>query len=181
VLGILLIAIVCWGQSLPQGEVTALFQKLEQHQSTPAELLDPMLPVDKRQQDIEKLGNPNYRMKLEQTGPAKVSGNRAEVPVRVHLEDGNSVFDAETSLELVNRNGSWYFSSYDFLSFGVFFTIMVVVGCLVGVTYAAVVLTLRKKLKDKGKLSASSTLKLFIPVFWLALLRQVRAETVDAR
>src|SRR4051794_31542371 len=89
--GFLLIGIVGTGQSLPQGEITALFQKLEQHQASPAELLDPTLSADKRHQDIQKLANSNYRMRLEQTGPATISDNHADVPVRVHFEDGNSV------------------------------------------------------------------------------------------
>ena len=118
------------------------------HSKSLAEVLDRNLSPPDRQKNLNRFSAPNYELSIVPTeGIPAVRGDTASLPVRVHFDakDGNSLDTAATA-SFVRRGGEWYFKNFDFMSWPVFLIIVLVLGILTGVGYAATVLILRNRL-----------------------------------
>jgi hypothetical protein len=156
-------------------QISALMASLSDHSKAPADVLDPSLSPSDREKNLHHFSAPHYELSLVPTqGIPVVIGDSASVPVRVHFnaEDGNSL-DASATAQFVRRNGIWYFSNFNFMSWPAFLIVALVVCILVGIGYAATVLVLRSKLLKRGPLGASG-IKMFIPFFWPTLFSRTR-------
>jgi uncharacterized membrane protein len=148
---------------------------LSDHSKTPSDVLDPNLSPSDRDKNLRHFSAPHYELSVVPTaGIPTVTGDSASVPIRVHFnaEDGNSL-DASATARFVKRNGTWYFSNFDFMSWPVILILALVACVLVGIGYAATVLVLRSKLLKLGPLGINGA-KMFLPFFWPSLFHQTR-------
>lgn len=178
-LGLLGVAVSLSAQAPTSGnsadQISSLMAALSNHSKTPADVLDPTLSSSERERNLRHFSAPQYELNLVPAeGVPTITGDTASIPVRVHFkgEEGNEL-DTSATAEFVKRNGIWYFSNFNFMSWPVFLIVVLVVCLLVGIGYAATVLVLRSKLVNQGRLGANAV-KMFIPVFWPALFRQAR-------
>lgn len=155
-------------------QIAGLMAGLSDHTIKPADVLDPNLAPSERDRNLRRFSEPNYELSLVPTeGVPAITGDSVSIPVRVHFDgrDGNTL-DAGATAQFVKRNGKWYFSSFDFMSWPVFLIVVLVVGLLVGICYAATVLVLGSKLLRQGPLGVNAV-KMFFPFFWPSLFRRV--------
>lgn len=159
-------------------QITGLMAALSDHSKTPSAVLDPNLSPSDRSKSLAHFSAAHYELSLVPEGAPTVTGDTATVPVRVHFkaDNGNSL-DAGATAHFVRRNGVWYFSNFDFMSWPAFL-IVALVGCvLIGISYAATVLILMRKLLKQGSLGVNGV-TMFIPLFWPALFRKARQVPV---
>lgn len=156
-------------------QITDLMAALSDHTKAPANVLDPNLSPSDRDKNLHHFIAPRYELSLAPTNGVSITGDLASVPVRVHFkgEDGNEL-DATTTAQFVKRDGTWYFSNFDFMSWPAFLIVVFVAGLTVAIGYAATVLVLRSKLVRRGQLLGANAIKMFVPLFWPALFRQLR-------
>ena len=156
-------------------QIAGLMKDLSGHSKSPSDVLDPSLsPVD-REKNLRRFGMPQYELSLMPTsGIPEVTGDAASVPVRVHFDgkDGNTL-DTSSTAQFVKRNGVWYFSNFDFLSWPAFLVVVLIGGLLVGVGYATTVIVLMLKLFKHGPLGMKG-IQMFFPIFWPRLFREAR-------
>jgi hypothetical protein len=178
------IVLLCsWGVDLPAiqdaatgsdiDQINSLLSGLSDHSRTPEQVLDPALNPADRARDIKRLSAPKYELKLIPTDGIHLTTNEsAKVPIRVRYNsgDGNEL-DTTATAQFVKRNGTWYFSNFDFMSWPLFLIAVLIVGVLVAITYATIVLVLRNRLVRKGLLR-TNIVKIFFPIFWPDLFRQ---------
>jgi len=156
-------------------QIAKLIAGVCDHSKAPSDALDPSLNPADRDKNLHRLSAPHYELNLiPAEGIPKFTGDIVSVPVRVHFDakDGNSL-DVSATARFVKRNGAWYFSNFDFLTWPVFLILVLVFGVLVGIGYAATVLVLMTKLLKHGQLGING-IKMFLPIFWPSLFRQVR-------
>jgi len=156
-------------------QIAGLMRRLSDHSKSPSDVLDPGLSPTDREKNLHHFSAPQYELNVTPTsGIPAITGSSASVPVRVHFDgkDGNTL-DASATAQFVKRNGTWYFSNFDFLSWPAFLIIVLVVGLLVGIGYAATVIVLMLKLVKHGPLGTNG-IKMFFPIFWPRLFREAR-------
>jgi hypothetical protein len=156
-------------------QITALMAGLSDRSKTPAEVLDPNLDPSARAKSLQRFSAPHYELSIVPTeGVPAIDGDSASLPVRVHFDsqDGNSL-DTSTTAHFVKRNGTWYFSSFDFMQWPMFLIVVLIGAILFGITYAATVLILRTKLLRQGQLGLNGV-KMFIPFYWPSLFRHLQ-------
>lgn len=154
------------------GQIFILLANLSDHTKAPSDVLDPNLSSTDREKNLRHFSAPHYELSLTATGGVPVvTGDSASVPIHVHFDskDGNSL-DTNATAQFVKRNGTWYFSNFDFMSWPVFLILILVFGILVGIAYAVTVLVLMLKLRKHGQLGFNSV-KMFFPIFWPSLFR----------
>jgi len=159
-------------------QITGLIVALSDHSKTPSAVLDPDLSPSGRSKNLAHFSAAHYELSLIPEGDPTITGDTATVPVRVHFkaDNGNSL-DAGATAHFVRRNRVWYFSNFDFMAWSGFL-IVALVGCvLVGISYAATVLILMRKLLKQGPLGVSGA-TMFIPLFWPSLFRKTRKVPV---
>jgi hypothetical protein len=160
-------------------QIRGLMASLSNRSKTPVEVLDPTLMGETREKNLGHFSASPYELTVVPNGGAPViSGDTASVAVRVHYkaEDDNSL-DANATAQFVKRNGVWYFANYNFMKWPVVLIVVLVLGVLIGIAYAAAVLFLSSRLVKQGPLGANAV-KMFIPFFWPFLFRQARLGTV---
>jgi hypothetical protein len=152
--------------------ITDLLTALSSHSKTPVDVLDPTLSPANRDKSLGHFSLAPYELNLKPEGDPVILGDTASVPIRVHYkaEDGNSLESSATA-QFVRRNGTWYFSSFDFMGWPVILTVVLVICICVGIGYAAAVLLLRNRLAKRGPIGIN-VVKMFIPFFWPSLFRQ---------
>jgi hypothetical protein len=158
--------------STDASQITALLAGLSDRSKNPAEVLDPNLDPSARSKSLQRFSAPHYELSIVPTeGVPAIEGDLASMPVKVHFDskDGNSL-DTSTTAHFVKRNGTWYFSSFDFMQWPMFLIVVLVGAILVGIAYAATVLILRSKLAREGQLGVNGV-KMFIPFYWPSLFR----------
>jgi hypothetical protein len=158
------------------GQITSLMASLSDHSKNPADVLDPNLSASDRQKNLKHFNAPHYELNLTPVGDiSEITSDTASVPVSVHFktDDGNSL-DANATAQFVRRNGTWYFSNFDFMAWPVFLIVVLIVGMAVGISYAITVVILRSRLAKQGQQWGVNIVKIFIPIFWPALFRQTR-------
>lgn len=156
-------------------QIAGLIARLCDHSKSPSDALDPSLNAAERDKNLRRLSAPRFELSLVPTdGIPKFAGDSVSVPVRVHFDakDGNSL-DVSATATFVKRNGTWYFSNFDFLSWPAFLILVLVVGVLVGIGYAVTVIVLMLKLLKHGALGLNG-IRMFLPIFWPSLFRQTR-------
>jgi Flp pilus assembly protein TadB len=156
-------------------QINNLLASLSHHSRSPADVLDPTLSVSDRQKNIKRFSALHYELSLVPTdGIPATTGESVSVPIRVHFDakDGNSL-DTNATAQFVKRGDIWYFANFDFMSWSVFLIIILVLGVLVGIGYAATIFILGNKLLKHGPLGFNRV-KMFFPFFWPSLFRQAR-------
>jgi len=156
-------------------QIAGLMRSLSDHSKSPSDVLDPSLSPADREKNLHHFGAPQYELNLTPTsGIPAVTGNSVSVPVRVHFDskDGNTL-DASATAQFVKRDGTWYFSNFDFLSWPAFLIVVLVLGLLVGIGYATTVIVLMLRLIKHGPLGING-IKMFFPIFWPRLFRTSR-------
>jgi Flp pilus assembly protein TadB len=156
-------------------QIAGLMRSLGDHSKSPSDVLDPNLNPDERDKNLHHFSTSQYELSMTPTsGIPAITGDAVSVPVRVHFDakDGNTL-DANSTAQFIKRNGTWYFSNFAFLSWPAFLIVVLVVGLLVGIGYAAVVVVLMLRLFKHGPLGVNG-IKMFFPIFWPQLFRQTR-------
>jgi hypothetical protein len=156
-------------------QIAGLMANLSEHSKTPTAVLDPTLNPSDCQKNLGHFSASQYELSIVPTeGIPTAIGDSVSVPVRVHYrsEDGNSL-DTSATAQFIRRNGIWYFSNFDFMKWPAILIIVLMVGILVGVSYAATVLILGSRLLKQGPLGINRV-KMFVPLFWPALFRQTK-------
>jgi hypothetical protein len=155
--------------------ITRLMVGLSDHSIAPADVLDPSLSPSDRSKNLSRFRDPHYELSLVPTeGVPVITGDSASVPVRVHFRTETGQVETNATVRFVRRNNSWYFSSFDFLSWPALLIGVLAVCVIAGVGYATGVLVLRTRLLRRGQLRGVNGIKIFIPVFWPTLFRQAR-------
>jgi len=178
ILGILVLTMHISAQSSSStdaGQITDLMTGLSDRSKSPAEVLDPNLDPSARAKSLQRFSAPHYELSIVPIeGIPAIEGDSASMPARVHFDskDGNSL-DTSTTVHFVKRNGTWYFSSFDFMQWPIFLILVLVGAIVVGIGYAATVLLLRSKLVKEGQLGLNRV-KMFIPFYWPSLFRHVQ-------
>jgi hypothetical protein len=157
-------------------QIASLMAALSDRSKVPSDVLDPMLSSDDRAENLKRFSTSRYELSLVPTQPVQVlAEDSASVPIRVHyISDDGARLDANATAHFVRRNGTWYFSNFEFMEWPAFLIIVLVVGVLVAIGYATTVLVLRNRLVKKGQLGGRNLIKVFLPVFWPDLFRQTR-------
>ena len=155
-------------------QIMELMRGISDHTKTPASVLDPRLTSAKREKSLRRLSAPNFDLSIAPEGPPVIVGDSASVPVKVHFNDheGNTL-DVTATAHFVKYGGTWYFANFDFLEWPGYLIVVLVLGILLGIVYAAMVLLLWRKLKRRGQLGVNGA-KIFFPLFWPSLFRLVR-------
>jgi hypothetical protein len=100
-----------------QQQIQALIEKLVSHEPVQG-LLDPLMPVSEREKQTRPFAI-SYDITLVPEGPIQVSGTTAKAPMRLTFENSSATsheqMEESIHLDLVKRNGQWYFANYDFL------------------------------------------------------------------
>ena len=145
----------------------ALMTALSAHTKTPGEALDPMSDPVVRDQSLKRFSNPHFELTLVPSDSTRIpDGDVASVPIRVHFKTENSELEASATAQFVKRGSTWYFANYDFLALPVFLIAVIIICCCVGVSYAATVPVLRRRLVKRGPIDANN----HIPTFHSSLL-----------
>lgn len=158
-----------------------LLDRVSKGGTAPASALDPLLGDEARKADSKRFAAEGYELRIQPTGAPSLSDeNHATAPVEVHWDDhrGNSVDVSDSTAHLVRRDGVWYFASYDFLAWPGYLVALLVLGCSVGVGYAAVVLVLYRKIVVSS--DAASIALVWIPFYWPSLFRKFRGAGARA-
>jgi hypothetical protein len=153
--------------------IVGLMAALSDHSITPADALDPNLSPSNRNKNLHRLNAPHYELSIIPTGSIHaITGEFATVPVKVHFngEDGNSL-DVSATAQFVRRDGTWYFSNFDFMAWTNFLIIVLAACVFVGIGYAVMVVALIRKFLRQGQLGVNG-IRIFIPFFWPALFGQ---------
>lgn len=156
-------------------QITSLMTGLSDHSKTPKDVLDPDLSPSERDKNLKRFGSLHYQLSLVPTESIQtIAGDSASVPVRVRFnaENGNQL-DTNATAQFVRRNGAWYFSSFDFMGWPMVLIIVLAVGLLVAIAYAAIILILRSRLAKPGRFGID-TVKMFFPFFWPELFQKTR-------
>jgi hypothetical protein len=156
-------------------QIISLMAGLSDHSKVPTDVLDPSLSPSDRDKNLKRFGALHYELSLVPTESVQaITGDSASVPIRVHFNavNGNQL-DTNATAQFVRRNGTWYFSNFDFMGWPTSLIGSLVLGVLVAIAYAATVLILRSRLVKQGPLGIN-IVKMFIPFFWPDLFRQTR-------
>ena len=155
-----------------KGQISKLLTGLSDHSIKPADVLDPSLNPKERTSSLRYFDDPSYQLSLLPVGDIQINADgSAAVPVKVQFKNENKELSARSTAEFVKRNQVWYFANFSFVAFPTVIIVVIVVGALIGVSYASGVLLLRRKLLRQGKLDWANRTKIFIPVFWPSLYR----------
>jgi hypothetical protein len=172
------IAVILWAQAsapgIDAGQVSSLIERLCNHSITPADAFDP------------NLNHPSGPETCNTSGPLPTNSVLLKLRVRRSLEEILPLYrfesatmpktvalDTDATARFVKRNGVWYFSNFDFMSWPNLLVAVLVVGIVVGLGYATTALVLFNRLMKNG-LIGTHGIKMFIPFFWPALFRQTR-------
>ena len=156
-------------------QIAFLIESLCNHSKTPTSALDPSLNPEDRNTNLKYFDHPGLNLSLTPTEVSpSITGDTASLPAKVHFDtkDENSL-DTDATLHFVKRGGAWYFANFDFMSWPVLLIAVVVVSVLIGISYAATVLTLWSKLNRRGLLKLTGA-RIFVPFLWPSLFRQAR-------
>jgi hypothetical protein len=152
-------------------QIDSLINDLSNHTRKPSELIDPQATHTKHLNDLSA----PYTLALTQEADPSFNGNgTATLPVRVHFKTDSGELETSSTAHFVLRNHTWYFADLSFLDFPNFLIAVLIIGCLIGVTYAAFALTIYFRLSNKGMLTPSNRLRSSIPFYWPSLLRATR-------
>jgi hypothetical protein len=155
-----------------KGQISKLLTGLSDHSIKPADVLDPSLNPKERTSSLRYFDDPSYQLSLLPVGDIQINADgSAAVPVKVQFKNENKELSVRSTAEFVKRNQVWYFANFSFVAFPTVIIVVIVVGALIGVSYASGVLLLRRKLLRQGKLDWANRTKIFIPVFWPSLYR----------
>jgi hypothetical protein len=94
--------------------------------------------------------------------------------VHYKADDGNAL-DVDSKASFVNRNGTWYFASFDFMVWSPFLVIVALLVGLTGVGYSIMVSVLQHRLR-KGGIRGLRGLRALFPFFWLSILAETREK-----
>ncbi|WP_125486669.1 hypothetical protein [Edaphobacter aggregans] len=143
------------------------------HRRSPDLLLDPNSV--NRNNEVDRLRDASYVLSLTSEGNPQFTGpGTANIPVRVRFKTANEELDTSSEAHFVLRGTTWYFSDFRFLAFPNALIVVLVVGCLIGVFYAASMLILRSRLLRSGQLNFKTQTKLFVPFFWPSLFKSTQ-------
>jgi hypothetical protein len=172
-LAFLTINICSFGQTQEdRAQISNLVDKLSSHPAKVGALLDPALKPTEHDNNLKYFRDSSYQLTLVPSGDIEFGQpGHASMPVRIRFKSATRELDAGNKAEFVKRGEKWYFATFAFVGTSATLISVAVIGVLVGICYAAVVLTLRKKLVRQGRLTVANTLQLFIPVFWPVLYR----------
>lgn len=158
--------------SADKREISKLLTGLSDHSIKPADVLDPSLNPKQRATSLGYFNDPSYQLSLIPVGAIEVNADgSAMAPVKVSFKTENKEVAAQSTVEFVKRNQTWYFANFSFLALPTVIIAVIVVGVVVGVSYATGVLLLRRKLLGQGKLDWANRTKILIPLFWPNLFR----------
>jgi len=163
-------------------QIISLLAGLSNHSKIPANVLDPNLSPSDRDKNLHHFSAPHYELNLVPTeGIPAISGEFVSVPIRVHFNsgDGNSL-DVSATAQFVKRNGTWYFSNFNFMTWPAFLIIVLIFGILVGIGYAVMVIILMRRLLKQGPFGIDGML-IFFPIFWPYLFRKYHGVGQVAR
>jgi len=155
-------------------QINALLVSLSHHSKNPSDTLDPTVTGAEREKNLRHFTSSSYKLNIVPNGGPSISGDTATVPVRVHYKagDGNTL-DSSSTAYFVRRSGTWYFANYHFMKWPALLIVVLVLGLLVGISYAVTVLILWSRHAKQGPIG-SNAFKVFIPLFWPYLFRQIR-------
>lgn len=157
-------------------QISRLITTLSSHTRSPSDLLDPSLNSSERAKNLSRFSASPFELTLRPTeGIPKITGDSVAVPVRVHYSTKGNYLDADATAHFVKRDGTWYFSDYDFLSMPIFLIVAIISCVVVGIAYAAVVLVLWRRALRRERLGLNAV-TIFIPFFWPVLFRQTRTK-----
>jgi hypothetical protein len=159
--------------SADKSQISKLLTGLSDHSVKPSDVLDPSMNAKERATNLGFFDDPSYQLSLVPVGAIDIKPNgSAVVPVKVSFKTANKEMAAQSTAEFVKRDQGWYFASFSFVAFPTVIIAVIVVGVLVGISYATGVLLLRRKLLRQGKLDWGNRAKIFIPIFWPRLFSQ---------
>jgi hypothetical protein len=162
-------------------QISSLVAALSNGSRPPSDVLNPNLSPSDRRKNLKHFRAKHYELSLVPEGNSDIEGNSASVMVRVRFKnDDGDELNTSTTAHFVRRDGTWYFSDFDFMSWPGGLIVVLLVGAFAGVGYAATVLTLLRKLHERGSL-ASDGIKMFVPLFWPTLFRQIRVVSPTAK
>lgn len=156
-------------------QINALIEKLSNHSVTADKALDPDLSGPKRKSAIDYLSGPAYQLTITPTGDVRIgSDGRAVLTARIRFRSQTNELDRDAEVRFIRRDGVWYFADFGFLGWPTILIMVLVVGILVGISYATVGLILFTRLQKRNKLNQATFFKLFIPIFWPKLFSMCR-------
>jgi hypothetical protein len=153
--------------SADRSQISKLLTELSDHSVKPSDVLDPSMNAKERATDLGYFDDPSYQLRLVPTGAIDIKADgSAAVPVKVTFKTANKEMEAQSTANFVKRDQGWYFANFSFVAFPTVIIAVIVVGALVGISYATGVLLLRRKLLRQGKLDWANRARIFIPIFW---------------
>ena len=181
----ILVVLVCLGttnlllcQAIPRNDdadqISKLLLALSEQSKPPADVLDPTLAPNDRDRSLKHFGVAPYKLNIQMTASPAITGDMASAKIRVYYRsESGDALETSATARFIKRNGKWYFTNFDFLAVPPVLVLVIALGTLVGIGYAAVVLVLRKRMVQ-SRLSRGKFIQMFIPVFWPSLFRKTR-------
>lgn len=156
-----------------RAQISKLMSTLCDHSANPEMLLDPQ--SENKHRSLTYFDDQSYQLSLVPLGTVEFEQNgQASVPVRVHFRNSTREVDTRSTAEFVLRGGVWYFANFDFLGFPVIIVVVIILTVIVGISYAMGVLILRRRIVERGGLQGADVIKVFVPLFWPALVRRLK-------
>lgn len=158
--------------------IARLLESLSNHSVTPESALDPTLSGEHRKTQLDLLSDHSYELAIRPSGqPVWLGDSTLSIPAKIQFKDETTTLDISSKVELVRRNGQWYFANYDFLRVPWLFWLFAVAMLAYGVLTAVTVIILRRRLIQSGHLRGGNYIKIFIPFFWPSLFRLTRVAS----
>ena len=155
------------GLSDDKGQISKLLTELSDRSVKPSDVLDPNMNAQERATNLGYFDDPSYQLRLVAIGVVEIRADgSAAVPVEVSFKTAKKEITAQSTARFVKRDQGWYFAAFGFVAFPTVLIFVIIVGVLVGVSYATGVLLLRRKLLRQGKLDWANRARIFIPTFW---------------